>query len=327
MPRLNPPTSPPRRITRMSHTITILTGCTGCGKGSVGRRLATRIDAEILSVDSMKVYRRMDIGTAKPSDAQRAEVAHHLLDVVEPSETFSASRFVEEADRTIEDIVRRGRRVLAVGGTVLYLRALTEGLFEGPSADAAIREELQSRGTAEGWDVLHRELSAVDPEAAERIHPNDARRIVRALEVYRQTGTPITTLQAQWDRDRRRYPCRFFGLRRTKEDQSGRINRRVKRMVELGLVDEVRSLLHEPHPLSETAAQAVGYAEMIAHLEGRWSLDEAVEKIKINSRRLAKHQRTWHKRFRHIQWYDLTEDADLERVADEIADEILRDEQ
>ena len=213
--------------------------------------------------------------------------------------------------------------MLAVGGTVLYLKAMTEGLFEGPSADEAIRAELHERGRHEGWDVLHKELAAVDPAAAERIHPNDARRIVRALEVYRLTGKPISTLQTQWHNEHPRHACKFIGLRREKVDQSHRINHRVRRMVESGLADEVRSLVNEPQGLSKQAAQAVGYAEIIRHLEGQCSLDEAIESIKINSRQLAKSQRTWLRRFEEVTWFDLTADQDLEAVAEDIAERVL----
>lgn len=307
----------------MDKTITIVMGCTACGKGTVARSLAGHIEAEIVSVDSMKVYRRMDIGTAKPSADQRRSIPHHLIDVAEPSEAFSVARYVSLADEAIEAIRARGRRVLAVGGTVLYLKALTEGLFEGPSADEAIRAELHDRGRQEGWAVLHEELAAVDPASAERIHPNDARRIVRALEVYRLTGEPISKLQTQWQAEHRRFPCRFIGLRRDRADLNHRINQRVKRMIEKGLVEEVRSLLAEPRPLSQQAAQAVGYAEIIRHLDGQYNLDEAVELIKINSRQLAKSQRTWLRRFENVTWLDLAEDEDLETVAADIADRLI----
>ena len=295
--------------------VTFIFGCTGCGKGALGRALAERIGAEIVSVDSMKIYRRMDVGTAKPSAAVRASVPHHLIDVAEPSEDFSVARYVELADATIAAIHARQRPVLAVGGTALYLKGLIEGLFEGPSADPAVRERLKDRAAQVGSAGLHAELQQVDPVAAERIHPNDLRRIVRALEVHELTGRPISALQTQWDSPAARYDCRLIGLRRTLEDQNHRTNLRVKRMLEAGLVDEVRALLAEARPLSQTARQAVGYAEIIAHLSGTLSLAEAVEKIKINTRQLAKAQRTWFKRFREVQWLDLAPDDTAEAVA------------
>jgi tRNA dimethylallyltransferase len=298
--------------------LTFILGCTGCGKASLARELAHRTDAEILSTDSMKVYRRMDIGTAKPSPHVRHEIPHHLIDVVDPWEDFSVARYVALADRAIGDIHARRRPILVVGGTPLYIKALSEGLFEGPGADASLRERLHSVDQREGRTVLYERLRRVDPRAADRIHSNDLKRIIRALEVHELTGTPISELQHQWDRNRVRYDCRFIGLRREKEDQSHRTNQRVKQMIELGLVDEVKSLLADPNGLSDTARRALGYAEVIEHLEGRCTLAEAVELIKINTRQFAKAQRTWFKRFHETDWIDLTPDADPDQVADEL---------
>ncbi|MFH1573450.1 MAG: tRNA (adenosine(37)-N6)-dimethylallyltransferase MiaA [Acidobacteriota bacterium] len=310
------PAHSPSRWRPMSIRVTFIFGCTGCGKGALGRALAERLDAEIISVDSMKVYRRMDIGTAKPSAQDRTRVPHHLIDVAEPSEEFSVARFVELADQAIRAIHHRGRPILAVGGTGLYLKALSEGLFEGPSADPAIRAWLKARAAEVGPAALHAELQAVDPVAAERIHPNDLRRIVRALEVYELVGQPISALQTQWDAQRSVYDCNFVGLRRALEDQNHRTNQRVTRMIELGLVDEVRTLLAESPPLGNTARKAVGYAEISAHLSGRMTLAEATEKIKINTRQLAKSQRTWFKRFRQAHWLDLEPESAAGSVAD-----------
>ena len=296
-----------RGIMRVRKVIFIL-GCTACGKAAVGRELARRIGGQIVSVDSMKVYRRMDIGTAKPGPEARQEVRHHCIDVVEPSESFSVARYVEHADRAIEAITAAGDVPLAVGGTSLYIKALSEGLFEGPSGDEGIRAALRRRAEREGLASLHAELARVDPDAAGRIHPNDAKRIFRALEVYETSGRPISELQRQWDAGRRRYDCAFIGLRRERADLRRRINSRVRRMVDMGLRDEAAALLAEQAGLSDQAAQAVGYAEMLAHLRGECGLDEAVERIKINTRRLARRQRTWHRRWLDTAWIDLSED-------------------
>ena len=301
----------------MIHVYFIL-GCTASGKGALGREIARRVGGQIVSVDSMKIYRRMDIGTAKPSPEARAEVPHHCMDIAEPSEPFSVARYVEHADEAIRRIAEAGKPVLAVGGTSLYIKALSEGLFEGPSSDPALREELKQRASAEGPVALHAELAAVDAESAGRIHPNDERRIIRALEVYHTGGRPISELQAQWDSGRRRYDCVFIGVRRDKADLHGRINARAKRMVETGLRDEVAGLLAGEKPLAPQAAQAVGYAEMIDHLQGRCTLDEALERIKINTRRLAKKQRTWHRRWRDVQWFDAAEDTTAADLADAV---------
>ena len=297
-------------------------GCTASGKGALGRELARRVGGQILSVDSMKVYRRMDIGTAKPSAQARAEVPHHAIDVVEPSEGFSVAEYVRCADSAIETIAAAGEVPLAVGGTSLYVKALCEGLFEGPPADEAYRAELAEREARVGLAALHGQLAEVDPPAAERIHPNDRKRIVRAMEVHHATGTPISELQRQWDAGRQRYDAVFVGLRRDKADQSRRINARAKRMMEAGLVAEVAALLAEPHPLSDQAAQAVGYAEIIDHLNGRCTLEQAYERIKVNTRRLAKSQRTWHRRFPDVHWLDVTADDSAASAADRLLQEV-----
>ena len=300
----------------MSATLHFIIGCTGSGKAGLGRELARRTGGEIISIDSMKVYRRMNIGTAKPSADVLASIPHHLVDVAEPSEEFSVARYVAEAEQVIQSLSARGCPIFVVGGTALYVKALTEGLFDGPGADENLRTELRTVALEKGSAHLHGELSRVDPQAGERIHPNDLRRIVRALEVYRLTGIPITELQSQWDRERTRYDCVFLGIRRELEDQNARTNRRVRLMLESGLVDEVRGLLDEPLPLSDTARKAVGYAEMIRHLDGELSLADATELIKINTRQLAKSQRTWFKRVRDARWIDVSPDDSAEAVAD-----------
>jgi len=298
--------------------LVFIVGCTACGKGAVARALARRVGGQIVSVDSMKVYRRMDIGTAKPSPEARATVLHHCIDLVEPSEPFSVAQYMACADRAIEQTVSAGAVPLAAGGTSLYIKALAEGMFEGPPADQALRAELKARAREEGLDALHAELARVDPAAAGRIHPHDEKRIVRALEVHRATGRPISALQTQWDAGRRRHDCLFVGLRRDRADLHRRINARVQRMLEAGLRDEVASLLAEPRGLAPQAAQAVGYAEMIAHLRGETSLEEAGERIRIHTRRLARKQRTWHRRFPGVRWLDLAPDEAPERTAERI---------
>ncbi len=297
-------------------------GCTGCGKGAVGRALAAKVGGQIISVDSMKIYRRMDIGTAKPSAAARAAIPHHCIDLVEPSEGYSVAQYVGAADAAIAAIRAQGAIPLAVGGTSLYIKALAEGLFEAPQAADGVRDALRERARAEGLGALHAELAAVDPTAAARIHPNDERRIVRALEVHQTTGRGISELQQQWDAGQQRHECVFIGLRREKEEQSRRINLRVKIMVQAGLRDEVAALVAEPAGLSPQAAQAVGYAEIIDHLRGRCSFDDAVEAIKINTRKLAKKQRTWHRRFADVHWFDLAPDEPVEQTVERILKDV-----
>lgn len=306
----------------MNHKMIMILGVTASGKGRLAFELARQIDAEILSVDSMKVYRRMDVGTAKPSLEARRQVRYHMIDVVEPSESFSAGLFLEKASAAIEEVRGRGRSVVAVGGTALYSKALLYGLFEGPGSDERTRRELLARVESEGPAALHRELSEIDPAAADRISPNDARRIVRALEVHRLTGRPISSLQRQFDGPGAVENWTIIGLRREKPVESARINARVKKMVQMGLVDEVRSLLAEEEPLSPQARCAIGYAEMIEHVQGRLSLDEAVEQIKKNTRRLAKGQRTWFRRFPDVTWIDVGAEESVESVLERVMQRI-----
>ena len=308
----------------------LLLGVTASGKSSVALELACELNAQIVSVDSMQVYRRMDIGTAKPTTAERRRVPHHLIDVAEPSESFSVARFVDLADAAIAVIAAHrletgatdgeagapggeacaadGCRALVLAGTPLYLMGLMYGMFDGPAADEAFRAELRQRADREGLASLHAELARVDPDAAQRIHMNDYKRIERALEVYRLTGKPLSAQQEQWSAEQMRYPATVVGIRREKEDASMRINARVKAMIEAGLVDEVRSLLAETPGPSEQARQALGYAQIINHLAGKMSLADAVEQIKIHTRRLAKHQRTWFRKFQTTQWLDVAAD-------------------
>lgn len=291
----------------------LILGVTASGKGSLGFELAKALNGEIISVDSMKVYRRMDIGTAKPPLEKRRQILCHLIDVVEPSESFGVDRFLELTAAAAAQIQSAGKQVVAVGGTAMYIKALLHGLFEGPASDAALRQRLLDDIAEIGLPALHNRLAAIDPQAAARIHPNDQRRIVRALEVYELTGRPISALQQQWDADADADWC-VLGLRRPKDIESARINLRVKRMAEQGLLDEVKRLLAEPAPLSKQARAAIGYAEVIAHLEGQGSFEDAVEQIKVNTRKLAKAQRTWFKTFRTVRWLDIAETDTLDTV-------------
>jgi tRNA dimethylallyltransferase len=293
----------------------LILGVTASGKGKLAFEIAKRIGGEIISIDSMKVYRRMNIGTAKPSAENRKQIPHHLVDVVEPSETFSVGRFIELADTAIGDILAKNKSVVAVGGTAMYIKALLYGLFEGAGTDENIRYQIKARIESEGLERLYRELAVIDPVAAQRIHANDAKRIIRALEVFQLTGLPISSFQQQFDSAGTVDEWVIIGLRRDKVDASHRINVRVKRMIEEGLVDEVKRLLAEDRPLSQQARCAIGYAEIINHLEGKIGLEEAIELIKKNSRKLAKTQRTWFKTFRSVQWFDVKEEDTLDNVA------------
>ena len=295
----------------------LILGVTASGKGRLAFNLAEHFGGEIISIDSMKVYRRMNIGTAKPSEEARRRINYHLIDIVEPSESFSVGRFLELAGAAIDQIKSRNKPVIAVGGTALYIKALLYGLFDGPARDEQIRLRLKQRAQAEGLETLYKQLVEIDPAAAQKIHANDLKRIIRALEVYELTGKPISGFQQQWQIPapiNRGHKWTIIGLRREKTVENSRINQRVKNMIEAGLVDEVKSLLAEDKPLSMQARCAIGYAEIIDYLNGKTTLDDAVELIKKNSRRFAKSQRTWFKTFREVHWLDISPDEPAEKI-------------
>ena len=294
----------------------LILGVTASGKGRLALRLAESMGAEIISIDSMKVYRRMDVGTAKPPKEARAALKYHLIDVVEPSDSFSVGAFLELAYKAIEQIKSRKKPIIAVGGTALYMKALLYGLFEGPGTNKQIRVELRAQAQAEGLAQLYHELTKIDPVAASRISPKDSKRIIRALEVYKTTGKPISSLQKQFNAEKPARDWTIIGLRREKTDANSRISRRVKRMIAAGLVDEVKSLLAEEKPLSPQARCAIGYAEIIDYLSGRINLEDTTELIKKNTRRLAKNQRTWFKTFKNVHWLDIEPGEPLEKTLD-----------
>ena len=292
----------------------LILGVTASGKGRLAFGLAESLGAEIISIDSMKVYRRMDIGTGKPPEEARAQLQYHLIDVVEPSDSFSVAAFLSRARAEIDQIKRRNKPIIAVGGSALYIKALLYGLFDGPGSDEQIRSRLRAQAEAQGLEQLYRELAQIDPVSTERISPNDCRRIIRALEVYKLAGKPISTLQQQWSLNSRGTDATIIGLRRQRTDVAGRINRRVKEMIAAGLVDEVESLLAEEKPLSQQVRCAIGYAEIIDYLAGRTSLENAAELIKKNTRRLAKSQRTWFRTFKDVNWMDIAPAESAESI-------------
>jgi tRNA dimethylallyltransferase len=273
----------------------VILGPTASGKSALAEAVAAAVGGEILSVDSMQVYRGMDVGTAKPTPAERARVRYHGIDLVDPDQTFTTARFVAGADATIAAATAP---LVATGGTPLYYKALFEGLFDGPPADPTVRQRLQ----AEPADALHRRLSQVDPTAAARIHANDLKRVVRALEVFELTGRPISSFQTDWADPQPRHPAKWFGLAWDKDVLNRRINARVKTMLAAGWIDEVRGLLDRFGDLSPTAGEATGYRELIDHLRGRRSLDDAAEAIKIATRQLARRQMKWFRRFPQVTW-------------------------
>jgi tRNA dimethylallyltransferase len=279
----------------------VVTGPTAAGKSALALEFAERLRAEILSMDSMAVYRRMDVGTAKPTAAERARVPHHLIDLVEPAEEFDTARWCAAAATTGAEVLARGRRPLFVGGTPLYLMTFFKGMLAGPAADPDLRAALQQR-EAEAPGSLWAELELRDPAAAARIHKNDERRLVRALEVLELTGQPISAQQQHFDREAWARPCRIVAVARPREDLHARVRARVVAMLAQGLLDEVRAI-EQSGGFSRTAGAAIGYAECRDFLRGRYKdLEELRNRIRRNTHRLIRRQTTWLRRLRGIRW-------------------------
>lgn len=288
-----------------------LMGPTGAGKSDLALALAKELPLEIVSVDSAMVYRGLDIGTAKPSREIRARVPHHLIDLLDPAESYSAGRFVRDALAAIRDIRARDRVPLLVGGTMLYFHALLEGLADLPTADEEIRREIDERAAEEGWPALHAELARLDPQAASRIEPGDAQRIQRALEVIRATGSPISELQsARVPFIERDQVLRVVVAPPGRDTLLARIDRRLADMMTQGFLAEVERL-HARSDLNadKPALRAVGYRQLWGHLGGEYSLEEGVRRTLIATRQLAKRQMTWLRRHRDASWFDPLEPA------------------
>ncbi len=283
--------------------VIILCGPTAVGKTAVAIELAQKINAEIISADSGQIYRGMDIGTAKPTAEDRQKVRFHLIDILDPDEQFSAADFRTRAVEAIRQIEPRRKRAVIVAGTGLYLRALEKGLFDGPSKDPKIREELEREIERKGIESLHEELVRVDPEAAKTIPSKNRHRIIRALEVYRLTGRPISEFWKEHEGRGGSPIARTFtkfGLTLARDELNSRIDERVDQMVSRGLVAEVKNLI-EKWGGGAPGLKIIGYKEIVAHLEGRISLEEAVSQIKTHSRQYAKRQMTWFKKGQDIR--------------------------
>ncbi len=296
-----------------------LTGPTAGGKTAVGLELAEILGAELLSLDSMALYRRLDIGTAKPTAAERRRVPHHLLDLVDASEEFSLAQYVAAAEQTAQAVRARQREVLLVGGTPLYLKALLRGIFEGPPADWQFRRHWQRQADLHGSQWLHQRVAEIDAAAAKRLHARDTRRLIRALEVFEKTGRPISQWQRQFERARPAEQCRVFVLDWPREQLAARIDRRVDAMFAAGLVEEVRALVAEGIVFGLTAGQALGYREVLAHLRGEASLPETVDLVKTRTRQFAKRQLTWFRSLSECRWAPMAEGFDPRSVAAQIA--------
>jgi len=298
-----------------------LAGPTASGKTAVSIQLAQRIQAEILCLDSMTIYRGMDIGTAKPTLAERSQVPHHLCDIIGPHEEFSVADYLHVAESCCQDILDRGRIPLFVGGTGLYLRSVLRGVFQGPPADWALRQRLEALAQKHGPDWLHTELQVVDPATAARLHPNDARRIIRALEVHQLTGQPLSIHQQQGPADEASRPRHVCWLSPPRDWLNQRIDQRVITMFATGLLAEVRQLQRLSQPMSRTARQALGYKEILDWLEATGNDDaplpppDVIAEIQLRTRQFAKRQHTW---FRNLEECRAVE-MDGTESADELA--------
>lgn len=280
----------------------IVAGPTGVGKTSAAIEIAKALSAEIVSADAMAVYRYMDIGTAKPTPAERAAAVHHLIDVADPDEDYDAARFAAEATRAINDISAKGRPVVVAGGTGLYLKALLYGLIEEGASDPAVKEALKRELAELGHEALHARLSALDPEAAARIHVNDSYRTVRALEIISLTGRPVSESRASHGFSRPLYRHLFFCINDDREILYARIEKRVQRMMEEGLLEEVKGLMERGYGPELKSMRSIGYRHMAEVLSGVSSLDDAVTRLSTDTRRLAKRQLTWFKAVPGVVW-------------------------
>jgi tRNA dimethylallyltransferase len=306
-------------------------GPTASGKSAVALALAEKLGGEIISADSMQVYRGLDIGTAKPSPEERARVPHHLIDVVDVTEPFDAAKFVELARRAEREIHARNRVPIFCGGTGLYLQAYLDGLGEAPPADARLREQLEATPLEE----LLRELEQCDPETFARIDKQNPRRVVRAIEVIRLTGKPFAQQRAEWHSSRSSRgneahsekdqslltsaATNIFGLLRSAADLHARVNARVDEMFARGLVEETRELLQRGLEQNKTAMQAIGYRQVVQYLQGRLSLSAAIELVKARTRQFAKRQMTWFRHQLDVKWISLEPRDDAESLANRIA--------
>jgi tRNA dimethylallyltransferase len=322
----------------ISHLPILLAGPTATGKSEIALRLAEQFGGEIISADSMQVYRGLDIGTAKPSPADRARVPHHLIDICNLTESFDAAQFARLAHRTVAEIQSRGHVPILCGGTGLYFKAFLEGLGEAPSADAKLRAELE----AAPLEKLLDELRERDPVTYDKIDKQNPRRVIRAVEVIRLTGKPFSEQQSRWgetaggpevgssrcdDRTAQRAVptnTNFYYFTRSSDDLRARINARVDAMFARGLVDETRELLKRGLAENKTAMQAIGYRQVVEHLRGERSLAETIELVKIRTRQFAKRQLTWFRVQKNVEWLELEPEESLEKCAQKICEAFLK---
>lgn len=287
-------------------------GATATGKTSTAIRLARQFDGEVISADSRYLYRGLDIGTATPGESEMAGVPHHLINILDPEADYTLAHYQRDAMTAIADVARRSRLPILAGGTPLYLNAVLEGwrIPEVPP-DRAFRAEMEARAAADGPDVIHRQLALVDPVAAERIPPGNVRRVIRALEIHRQTGRRMSEIEGK---EPPPWRTLLLGLALPREELYRRIDERVDQQMSEGLVEEVRALLRRGVSAEAPAMSAIGYPQIIAHLDGRTTLDEAVTRIKFDTHRYVRHQSNWLKRMANVHWFDPREPDSIDRI-------------
>jgi len=297
----------------------VITGPTATGKSKVGVLVAELVGGEIISADSMLLYRYMDIGTAKPSKEERRGIPHHMIDILEPDQEYSVALYQQEARHIIQEILTRGNLPILVGGTGLYIRSVIDPYdFSPAGCEPALREQLFNEAQQNGYEQLHRRLAEVDPDTAARLHPRDIRRVIRSLEIYYLTGRPASSYMKLNQYHQPLYRLFMFGLYMERARLYRRIEQRVDDMLAAGLVEEVQHLLDSGYSKDLKSMGSLGYKEITAYLTGEISLQQAVELIKRNTRRFAKRQMTWFRRDDRIRWIDIDKFGSLELVAKEI---------
>lgn len=301
----------------------VILGPTATGKSDLALQLARRIGGRIIGADSIQVYRGLDAGSCKPPAEARREIRHDLIDVADPSEPFSAGEFVRQARAVLDEAREYGQPVIIAGGTGLYLRALLHGIAPMPPRDEALRRRLYGRGRGEGAAALHAELSAIDPETAARVGPNDLQRVVRALEVAILTGTPLSAHVRARSFRPDRLPALKVGLTMLRDALYRRIDSRVERIFRNRIVEEVREMLGAGVPPSANALKALGYREVMAHLRGEIDLARAVDQVKRNTRRYARRQLSWFRRERNVHWFEVAECTDGGDLLEGIAEQVM----
>ncbi|HBO84828.1 MAG: tRNA (adenosine(37)-N6)-dimethylallyltransferase MiaA [Deltaproteobacteria bacterium GWC2_42_11] len=284
--------------------VAVIAGPTASGKSKAAIELAKIFNVEIISADSMQVYRFMDIGTAKPSSEERAEIKHHMIDIANPDEDYTAARFKNEASKAIEDVYRRGKNIFVVGGTGLYIRTLIKGLFMGPGKNEKLRQKLKDLSEKQGSNYIYNILKKVDPSSASKIHPNNKVRIIRAIEVYFTTKRTMSSFQTEHGFLEKPYDVLYMGLKKERKELYRDIEARVDRMVDNGLINEVKGLIDMGYSPESKAMQALGYREAAKYLNGKLTFENMAYEIKKNTKRYAKRQITWFNKEPDIRWVD-----------------------